>query len=874
MENEKNGRLVWIDISKGVAMLLVLVGHSMQDGMRMASPLLDVLYRSIYIFHMTWFFWLSGYSYCVSKKRGSSPVQIAKKRLTIQLPIWILYTFFIFAVFSLTMNSPALKELLAESGFYKVKIGPYALSAIQANNPWSYHLWFLLVLIIITLIVSLADSISDGRKTNAVCVCLIALGIAGLAIRDSLSLGKWWRLYDYLTLYLPVFCLGILMAEMRISDKTAWIWGILGLVYVVIRVRYFSDFSGNSLRVTGWTRFAVYCAGDVLLPGIMILLGKLFEKGLFPITEYGRRFFGFLGRESLVIYLWHQPFCCAFLGTVLYSRLHLPAIVVMPTCIAACFVVTKAIISLKIKRKTRIDSRMADNQESRMTHARRNMKSGVVLKLVTPLTSFITRTALIYSLGTVYLGLNGLFTSMLQVLSLAELGFGSAIVFSMYKPIAQKDEVTVNALLNLYRKIYRVVGSVIMGAGLLLIPFLPKLIHGSLPEGINLTALYLIRLADTSISYFLFTYRNCLLDASQRKSRIQRIQSISKIVLCAVQVLLLMLFKNYYIFCIAIPVIRIMQNIAYWIVSKKTFPQYHCEGDLPKESKKDIMKRVTGLFMFRLSHVLRNSFDSIILSAFLGLEILAMYQNYFLIVTTVVGISSILTDSTLSSIGNSVAMETTEKNYRDFKSFQLLFMWVVGIICVGMTSLYQPFIRLWVGKKNMLSDGLMVLFVIYFFTERMGNICFQYRQAKGLWWEDRARPIVDGITNLTLNFFLVQYIGIAGVMLSTIICHVFIDSLWGAGILFKNYFTEKKQAHYILKLALFAASTALACALSFVICNFIPPYAENAITCLLFMAARGIICMIVGNMIFFGIYRLLPEYKTAGVVMKKFLKRA
>ena len=874
MENEKNGRLVWIDISKGVAMLLVLVGHSMQDGMRMASPLLDVLYRSIYIFHMTWFFWLSGYSYFVSKKRGSSPLQIAKKRLTIQLPIWILYTFFIFAVFSLTMNSPALKELLAESGFYKVKIGPYALSAIQANNPWSYHLWFLLVLIIITLIVSLADSISDGKNTNAVCVCLIALGIAGLAIRDSLSLGKWWRLYDYLTLYLPVFCLGILMAEMRISDKTAWIWGILGLVYVVIRVRYFSDFSGNSLRVTGWTRFAVYCAGDVLLPGIMILLGKLFEKGLFPITEYGRRFFGFLGRESLVIYLWHQPFCCAFLGTVLYSRLHLPAIVVMPTCIAACLVVTKAIISLKIKRKTRIDSRMADNQESRMTHARRNMKSGVVLKLVTPLTSFITRTALIYSLGTVYLGLNGLFTSMLQVLSLAELGFGSAIVFSMYKPIAQKDEVTVNALLNLYRKIYRVVGSVIMGVGLLLIPFLPKLIHGSLPEGINLTALYLIRLADTSISYFLFTYRNCLLDASQRKSRIQRIQSISKIVLCAVQVLLLMLFKNYYIFCIAIPVIRIMQNIAYWIVSKKTFPQYHCEGDLPKESKKDIMKRVTGLFMFRLSHVLRNSFDSIILSAFLGLEILAMYQNYFLIVTTVVGISSILTDSTLSSIGNSVAMETTEKNYRDFKSFQLLFMWVVGLICVGMSCLYQPFIRLWVGKHNMLSDGLMVLFVIYFFTERMGNICFQYRQAKGLWWEDRARPIVDGITNLTLNFFLVQYIGIAGVMLSTIICHVFIDSLWGAGILFKNYFTEKKQAHYILKLALFAASTALACALSFVICNFIPPYAENAIACLLFMAGRGIICMIVGNMIFFGIYRLLPEYKTAGVVMKKFLKRA
>ena len=872
MDKEKNGRLVWIDISKGFAMLLVLLGHSMQDGMRMASPFLDALYKGIYIFHMAWFFWLSGYSYRLSEKKGSSPLQIAKKRLTVLLPIWLLYSFFIFAVFSLTMNSPTLKGFLSEAGFEKIKIGAYALSAIQANNPWAYHLWFLLVLIIITLIVSLASSISKGRNTKAACISLIVLGLAALAIRDSLSLGKWWRLYDYISLYLPVFCLGILMADMDVSDIFAWIWGALGLAYVVVRVRYFSDFSGNSLSVSGWTRFAVYCAGFVLLPGIMVALGKIFDKEILPVTGYGKRFFGFLGRESLSIYLWHQPFCCAFLGAVLYGRLHLPSFAVMLICILTSLAVAKAIVLFK--NRTHRTSQLSDRQESRMTHARRNIKSGVILKLITPLTSFITRTALIYSLGTVYLGLNGLFTSMLQVLSLAELGFGSAIVFSMYKPIAQKDEVTVNALLKLYRTIYRIVGSVIMGVGLILIPFLPKLIHGSLPAGLNLTVLYLIRLADTSISYFLFSYRNCLLDASQRKSRIQRIQSVSKVVLCAVQVVLLMLFKNYYIFCIAIPVIQVAQNLAYWIVSKKTFPQYRCEGSLPKESRKDIMKRVTGLFMFRLSHVLRNSFDSIILSAFLGLEILAIYQNYFLIVTTVVGISSILTDSTLSSIGNSVAMETTEKNYRDFKSFQLLFMWVVGIICVGMTCLYQPFIRLWVGKHNMLSDGLMILFVVYFFTERMGNICFQYRQARGLWWEDRIRPVVDGITNLTLNFFLVQYIGIAGVMLSTILCHVFIDSLWGARILFKHYFTNERQSRYVLKLMLFAGSTAIACALSFLLCNFIPQYAENAITCLLFMAGRGIICLIVANIVFFGIYRMLPEYKTAGIVMKKFLKRS
>ena len=865
MENNKNGRLVWIDISKGVAMLLVLIGHSMRDEMRIASPVLDALYRSIYMFHMTWFFWLSGYSYRLSRNRGRQPLQISGKRLKTQFPYWVMYTLFIYIAFSIAMSVPQLKSILSGAGYEKISFGQYLLSAFQANNVWAYHLWFLLVLIIITIVVSIADYITKGRNITGFCVCLIILSVVALALTDYVHLGNWWRVYHYITLYLPVFCIGILMADIKISDTLAWIWGALAIVYIAIRVKFFSDFSGNSLRVTGWTRFAVYLAADILLPGLMVLLGKMLDK-------VKSAFLLFIGKESLTIYLWHQPFCCAFLGTMLYNRLHLPAPIVMMICIAVSLLVAKAIIYFK--KKAHLESQVTDKQESRMTHAKRNMKSGVILKLITPITSFITRTALIYSLGTVYLGLNGLFTSMLQVLSLAELGFGSAIVFSMYKPIAQKDEITVNALLNLYRTIYRIVGSVIMGVGLLLIPLLPKLIHGDLPGGLNLTVLYLIRLADTSISYFLFSYRNCLLDASQRKSRIQRIQSVSKITLCAVQVVLLMLFKNYYIFCISIPVIQVAQNLAYWVVSKKTFPQYRCEGSLPKDARKDIMKRVTGLFMFRLSHVLRNSFDSIILSAFLGLEILAIYQNYFLIVTTVVGISSILTDSTLSSIGNSVAMETTEKNYRDFKSFQLLFMWVVGIICVGMACLYQPFMRLWVGKHNMLSDSLMLLFVVYFFTERMGNICFQYRQARGLWWEDRIRPVVDGIINLTLNFFLVQYIGIAGVMLSTIICHVFIDSLWGARILFKHYFTNAKQSHYVLKLVLFAASTTLACALSYLLCNLIPLYAENAITCLLFMAGRGIICLIVANVVFFGIYRLLPEYKTAGVVMKKFLKRA
>ena len=510
---------------------------------------------------------------------------------------------------------------------------------------------------------------------------------------------------------------------------------------------------------------------------------------------------------------------------------------------------------------------------SRMTYARKNIKSGVVLRLITPLTSFITRTALIYSLGNLYLGLNSLFTSVLQVLSLAELGFGSAMVFSMYKPIAEGDEVTVNALLRLYRKIYRIVGSVILGVGLLLIPFLPKLIKGELPEDVNIVALYVIRLVDTSLSYILFTYRNCLIDASQQKSVLLTIQSWTKICLCGIQVVILLLFRNYYVFCVAIPVIHVFQNTAYWVVSKKKYPQYKCDGCLPDETKKDISKRVTGLFLFRVSHVFRNSFDSIILSAFLGLEVLAKYQNYYLIITTLVGITSILTDGTLSSIGNSVAIETKKKNYNDFCSFQMLFMGVVIMISACMCCVIQPFIRFWVREENLLSTGLMILFVIYFFTDRMGNICYQYRHAAGLWWEDRIRPLVDGVTNLTLNFFLVQTIGIAGVMLSTILCHIFLDTFWGSAMLFRHYFTEEKQSNYVVRLFLYAIMATISCGLSMLVCHYIPSSGSNRLTSLVYMAFRGVVALSISGASLLLFCRLLPEYKNAMKVVKRLLVR-
>ena len=322
-----------MDTAKGVAMLLVLVGHCMRDEMRLVSPALDYLYRGIYGFHMSWFFWLSGISYALSRAKGRPPLQIAARRLKTQFPYWLGYSLFIFLVFTAAMALPVVGGVLQGAGYETLPLIAYFKDAFLANNPWAYHLWFLYVLIV--------------KRSKAVWVGLIAVSLVGLALRDTVSVGQWWRLYDYLTLYLPLFCLGALMADWEVPDTAARLWGMAGLGYLIVRTAFFSGFSGNSVRVDGMARFALYLLADALLPGLMVWLKLIFTRYALPRTALGKSFIGFLGRESLAIYLWHQPFCCAFLGLVLYGRLGLPALVTMAVCFAASLGVSWAYVQLR-----------------------------------------------------------------------------------------------------------------------------------------------------------------------------------------------------------------------------------------------------------------------------------------------------------------------------------------------------------------------------------------------------------------------------------------------------------------------------------------------------------------------------------------------
>ena len=329
----------------------------------------------------------------------------------------------------------------------------------------------------------------------------------------------------------------------------------------------------------------------------------------------------------------------------------------------------------------------------RSKNAGRNIVFGTFLKLYEILLPFIMRTVIMYELGVKYLGLNSLFTSILQVLNLAELGVGNAMVFSMYRPIAEDNASKIRAYLCLYKKYYRIIGGVILVIGLSITPLVPKLIRDDVPKGMNVYILYLLNLLATVLTYWLFSYRKSLLQAHQRTDVISKVTIATNTIMYASQILVLVLFHNYYYFVIAILATQVMNNIATAIISKKMYPDYDPYGELEKEEIDNLNQRIKDLFTSKFGGTIVSSADTIVISGFLGLKILAIYQNYFYILTAVSGMISVMFSSCTAGIGNSIVAETKEKNYRDLKQLTFMISWIAGVCSAAMLCLYQPFIN-------------------------------------------------------------------------------------------------------------------------------------------------------------------------------------
>ncbi len=502
----------------------------------------------------------------------------------------------------------------------------------------------------------------------------------------------------------------------------------------------------------------------------------------------------------------------------------------------------------------------------RTKNATRNIIFGVILKAYQIIVPFLMRTAMIYLMGIQYLGLNSLFTSILQVLNLAELGVGSAMIYSMYKPIAEDDNATICALMKLYKTYYRIIGLVIAVIGCALTPFIPKLISGDVPDNLNIYLLYLLNLGATVLSYWLYAYKNCILQAHQRVDIVSKVSLVTSTIQYALQLLVLWLFKDYYLYVIVLLATQALTNITTAMCADRIYPQFKPKGQIATEEKKAINNRIKDLFTSKIGGIIYDSADTIVISSFLGLTALAIYQNYFYILNAITGLITVVFSACTAGIGNSIVVETKEKNYKDLNKFTFIICWGAGFCAVCLLCLYQPFMELWVGKDLMLSSSAVICFVVYFFVRQLNSLFNTYKDASGMWHEDRFRPLVAALTNLALNLILVQFIGLYGILISTVLAIVCVGMPWLLHNLFTVIFEKKYLVGYLKNLLYYCFIILINCTITYFICTKVN---AGLITTLVI---RGAICVVLPNLIYLFAYYKRIEFTDSLLLVNKMTK--
>lgn len=503
----------------------------------------------------------------------------------------------------------------------------------------------------------------------------------------------------------------------------------------------------------------------------------------------------------------------------------------------------------------------------RTKNAKRNIFFGILNKLIVPLYSFFIRTVLIKKVGADYLGLNSLFSSILQVLNVAEFGFANAIVCCMYKPIAEDDYDTLCALLAYFRKVYFFIGIFVLCLGVSILPFLGFLINGEVPAGINIYFLFLIYLCNAVFGYLLFSYRVSLLHAYQRNDVENVINTFVFLFIYSLQLFILIVTKNYYLYVCMLPLSTFLVNLFAFIMTKILFPNVNCTGIISEEKRKELKVLIKGLIISKLTGVSRNTFDSIFLSMFLGLVATAIYNNYFYVISVVTGIILIIHSSITGGIGNSVVLETEEKNYSDLLRMNFCYMWISSWCTICLFCLFQDFMIIFFGKDLVYPLTVVFCFCLYFYILRMGDILSIYSDVNGLWWKSRYVAIVECVLNIVLNFVLGKAFGALGIVLGTLISILITTNTFGASIVFKNYFKHSSILKYFSYHLLYFIVMFFAGGITYMICSLIKQ------ELLVGFIIKMIICLVIPNLIMYICYFKTKIYHSSSNWIKmKFLK--
>ncbi|MFD0771224.1 lipopolysaccharide biosynthesis protein [Bacillus sp. CGMCC 1.60114] len=498
----------------------------------------------------------------------------------------------------------------------------------------------------------------------------------------------------------------------------------------------------------------------------------------------------------------------------------------------------------------------------RIQNSLKNILFGLSGQIISIGMGFIVRTVFIYTLGIEYLGVDGLFTSILIMLSLANLGFDTAVIYSLYKPLAENDIHKIQALMNLYQKAYRLIGFIVLLIGLSIFPFLPHLMNGKTTIN-NINIIYLLFLLSSVSSYY-FVYKQSIIIADQRNHIISKIHIVFIIISNFLQIILLISIGNYIVVLITQLALRLIENVYIANKANKLYPYLQEKNNekLSKEDKKLFFENLYALLLYRISGVVINGTDNIIISKFIGITWVGVYSNYLLIINTINTLLGYLFYSITASVGNLNVKENEEKKYFIFRVLNFVNFWIYGFCSVCLWNLINPLITLWLGERYVFDKYIVFAIILNFFTAGMQNASTIFRETAGLFKKGKYRPIIAAVINIAASIILAKQIGIAGVFLGTVISRLCTYFWYDPYVIFK-FVLQKPVKAYFIRYSLFVLLVFVSVIITDILGN------TFHINTFIDIAIWGISSLVIPNIIFYIIFRKSEEIEYLRSIMRQ-----
>lgn len=477
----------------------------------------------------------------------------------------------------------------------------------------------------------------------------------------------------------------------------------------------------------------------------------------------------------------------------------------------------------------------------------------MVMSLVTILVGLVAQRIFINTLGTEYLGINGLFTSIVSMLALAELGLGYAVYYHLYTPLANNDSGKIKSIIGFYKISFRYIAVTVLLLGACLVPFL-SVIVGDVNINESIYVIYILFLADIVFSY-LFSYKRAVLYADQNNHIISMVHLGYLIVLNATQIIALIVTKNYYLYLLIKVAMRLTENIVLTFISNNKYP-YLKERSIKKldqSTKSEILKKVRGLAFHKVGAYVILGTDNIIISIFFGITTVGLYSNYYLVIGAITMIVTQVFTAITASVGNLLVKAKSPKSYEVYIKLRFGNFWLATFSSISLLIVMDSFITIWIGEQFLLPFGVLLALTLNLYSTLIRASMGSFKDAAGIFHQDRFVPILESIANIVFSIVLLQMLGLAGVFLGTV-CSALILHLYSyPKFVIKPIFKQSYSSYYKILANHFFIAVMIAT---------ITYYVSRLVTIdsnLMTFIINILICLTIPNIILFVIFRNSKE---------------